>query len=140
MAAGISMTESDSVEILRDIARRISNKVGIIQVYEEGIWRFLTHAPNAREIVCLWGNALPGDLVMPWPMIVSHESETNITNDPYAFWVSPPELYTIVKVDTYEKFYRFCLLPTWGDDSRLIWFFLPFESLFDLMTDPEIIA
>ena len=118
------MKENGDIETLRSIASLLNKQIDVSTFKDAGVWRFLSPTPKNEEMVCFWGNVGIGDLVMPWPMVVSHGYKKDSHTDPYAFWVLPTALYTLVKIDFHDHMYSFCMLPTNEKDPRLVWFHL----------------
>jgi hypothetical protein len=92
---------------------------------------------NFVDIVVLFGSLLPGDLVSPFPLILSKDSEaeeaTRTYNNSSLFRSSVKDVYVFIDVKTNKSSFSFQLLSAVGGPEMFAWYHLSKKNVTDVL-------
>lgn len=134
MGAGIRATECDELSSLKLVVK----KNPIVEKDDDGIWRFkfsnsltskiqISYAsPDRRDIVDFWGSIRTGELLCPWPLILSD-------NEEHYRKITDSDLFVLLNVKLSQSDYIFWTLPATGGELKLLKFHLPRKWILDFL-------
>ena len=135
MTAGIAIDEGSALKNLRFAANSIRPRTSVKN--DGGIWRMSADAVSYVDIVVLFGSLHSGDLVAPFPLILSRDSEaeevTRTYNNSSLFRSSAEDVYVFVDVKSNKSAFSFQLLSAVGGTEMFAWYHLPKKKVTDVL-------
>ena len=137
MAAGIQMGEGSELAGLRLAGGICAARLRQCADDSDGGWRFKHSVPEAGEVVGLFGSLQRGDMLEPFPVILSREYISNgaaISVDAQRhFMCSPEALFVLVDIQVQELVFSFYLLSASAGRDRLVWYHLPKRKVTEML-------